>query len=62
MYVPPEIGLKLIKEIAHRQPEELFLNPGSEGDELVQLAKDYLLNPIQACSIVNIGEQPSDYK
>jgi uncharacterized protein len=58
LYVPPSVGLGMIAEIAAKKPAELFLNPGSESDALVEAAKAHGLNPIQACSIVNIGLRP----
>jgi len=58
LYVPPHIGLSMIDEIAAKSPKELFLNPGSESKALVEAAKARGLNPIQACSIVNIGLRP----
>jgi len=60
-YVPPEIGIDLIKAWAER-PEsteaELWLNPGADDEQLVSLAKSLGLAPIQACSIVDIGGSP----
>jgi len=58
MYVPPEVGLTLLEAIKRAAPSELFLNPGSESDELVTRAEALGLDPIQACSIVDIGERP----
>ena len=60
MYVPPEIGLKIIRDVAKKKPKEFFLNPGAESEELIGKAKELGLNPIQACSIIAIGESPSD--
>jgi len=58
LYVPPEIGMTLLDEIAAKNPAEFFLNPGSESEELVAAAEARGLHPIQACSIVNIGLRP----
>ena len=58
MYVPPAIGITLLDAIKAKAPGELFLNPGSESDELVERATALGLDPIQACSIVDIGERP----
>ena len=58
LYVPPAVGLAMIEEIAAKNPGELFLNPGSESEALVEAARAHGLNPIQACSIVNIGLRP----
>ena len=59
MYVPPAIGVTLLDAIKAAAPaSELFLNPGSESDELIARAEALGLQPIQACSIVDIGERP----
>jgi predicted CoA-binding protein len=60
MYVPPAVGMKLIDEIAAKGCDELFLNPGSESDELFEAALARGLNPIIACSIVDVGVSPHD--
>jgi predicted CoA-binding protein len=61
VYLPPAIGLQSLPEIAARGCKELWLNPGSESDELVAAAEKLGLNVIQACSIVAIGESPHRY-
>jgi predicted CoA-binding protein len=58
MYVPPSIGITLLEAIKAKGSTELFLNPGSESDELVERATTLGLDPIQACSIIDIGERP----
>jgi predicted CoA-binding protein len=58
MYVPPEVGITLLDGIRDKRIPELFLNPGSESDELIEKAERMGLSPIQACSIVDIGERP----
>jgi predicted CoA-binding protein len=60
VYLPPAVGLKSLPEIAARKPAELWLNPGSESDELVEAAEKLGLNVIQACSIVAVGMSPHD--
>jgi uncharacterized protein len=61
MYVPSEIGLKIVADIAKKKPKELFFNPGSESEELIAKAQELGLDPIQACSIIDIGEQPVNF-
>jgi predicted CoA-binding protein len=60
VYLPPAIGLKTLPEIVSREPGELWLNPGSESDELVEAAEKQGLNVVQACSIVAVGMSPHD--
>ena len=55
VYLPPAIGLKTLPEIVARGASEVWLNPGSESDELVAAAEAQGLNVIQACSIVAAG-------
>lgn len=61
IYVPPEVGLTLVASLAELRPRELFLNPGSESDELVAALQRAGLDPIIACSIVDIGESPAQF-
>jgi len=58
MYVPPEIGEQVIGEIAQKGIAEVWLNPGAESDELIARARALKIQPIVACSIVAIGENP----
>ncbi len=60
LYVPPSVGLSLIEAIASKGCEELWLNPGSESDELAAKARELGLEPIIACSIVDVGVSPHD--
>ena len=57
-YVPPEIGEALLEEMARKKIPEVWLNPGSESDELIARARALSIQPIVACSIVAIGENP----
>jgi predicted CoA-binding protein len=60
VYLPPPVGMALLPEIAARGCDELWLNPGSDSDELVAAAREKGLNVIQACSIVDVGVSPHD--
>jgi hypothetical protein len=57
-YLPPEIGLQVIDEVARKGIPEVWLNPGAESDALIDRAKSLHIQPIVACSIVAIGENP----
>lgn len=61
LYLPPAVGVKVLADIAAAGAEEFFVNPGSESDELVSEAKRLGLDPILACSIVDIGTSPSAF-
>jgi uncharacterized protein len=57
-YVPPEIGEKVMKDVAKKNIPEVWLNPGAESERLVTLARSLKVEPILACSIIGIGENP----
>ncbi len=61
MYVPARHGIRMLEAIAAKKPAEFFLNPGSEGDALLERARELGLNPVLACSVVNIGLRPDMY-
>jgi hypothetical protein len=58
LYVPPDVGLSLIDEIAACRPKEVWLNPGADSPELISRARELGLNVVTACSIIGIGETP----
>lgn len=60
MYVPPAVGLAMLPQIAAKGCDELWLNPGSESDELVAAARALGLSPVVGCSIVSLGISPHD--
>lgn len=57
-YVPPDVGKKVMPEVARKKIPEVWLNPGAESEELIQLARSLEIEPIVACSIIAIGENP----
>ena len=56
IYVPPDVGLQVIDEVAQKGISEVWLNPGAESPVLVTRAHALGLDPIEACSIVGIGK------
>jgi len=59
VYLPPPVLLKVLPEIARKGCDELWLNPGTESDEVLAEAERLGLNVIQACSIVGVGMSPA---
>ena len=57
-YVPPKVGELVMPDVAKKQIPEVWLNPGSESDALIRLARSLDVEPIIACSIIGIGEDP----
>ena len=60
VYLPPPVLLKVLPAIAAKGCDELWLNPGTESDEVLAEAERLGLNIIQACSIVGIGVSPEE--
>jgi len=61
LYVPPAVGIQMLPAIAAKQPREVWLNPGSESDELLDAAADLHLRTVVACSIVALGRRPAEF-
>jgi len=61
VYLPPSVGLGILNEVAAKGCDELWLNPGSDSPEIVRRARELGLEPIQACSIIDLGASPHDF-
>lgn len=61
LYLPPPLGVKLLPSIAAVRPTEFFVNPAAESEELLAEAERLGLEPILACSIVDLGETPDAF-
>ena len=61
MYVPPRTGVRVLDDLAKKGIHEVWLNPGADGSEVVTRAQELGLQTRQLCSILAIGESPSDY-
>lgn len=59
VYVPPQVLLTLLPEIAAKGCDELWLNPGAESPQVLEEAERLGLSAIQACSIVGVGVSPA---
>jgi predicted CoA-binding protein len=57
-YVPPTVGERVIEDVARKGIAEVWLNPGAESDALIARARALNIQPIVACSIVAIGQNP----
>ena len=58
IYVPPDVGERVIEEIARKQIPEVWLNPGAESEALIARARALQIQPIVACSVIAIGQNP----
>ena len=60
-YVPAHIGEQVLDEVAKKGIPEVWINPGAESPSLIARARALGIQPIQACSIIAIGESPGRY-
>lgn len=58
VYVRPAVLLKLLPEIAAKGCRELWLNPGTSSDSVLQEVERLGLNAVEGCSIIAIGQSP----
>lgn len=58
VYVRPKVVFQLLPEIAAKGCDELWLNPGTESEEVLAEAARLKLNVVQACSIIGVGVSP----
>ncbi len=61
LYVPPSVGVGVLPAIAAAAPVEFFVNPGAESEALLARARALGLDPILACSIVDLGVSPAQF-
>ena len=61
VYLPPAVVMQLLPDIAAKQPREVWLNPGSESDDLLDAAADLHLRTVVGCSIVALGRSPAEF-
>jgi predicted CoA-binding protein len=61
VYVPPQVGMTLLDEIAEAKAGEVYFNPGSKTPELLRQARARGINAIADCSIVALGLSPSQF-
>ena len=59
VYVPPPVLLKLLPDIAAKGCDELWLNPGTDSDEVLAEVERLGIEYIRACSIVGVGVSPA---
>lgn len=60
-YVPPSVGVKILDDVVKKGVSEVWLNPGADGPEVVERARQLGLKTVVACSIVGVGSSPAAY-
>ena len=61
VYVPAQVGVKVMEELAEKRIQQVWLNPGADDPDVVSRARELGLRAIQECSIIAIGESPGRY-
>ena len=61
VYVQPDVGVRVMDELARKGIREVWLNPGADDDSVIERARALDLQPIVACSILAIGQNPYDF-
>lgn len=61
VYLPPPVTLEVLPEIATADPDEVWLNPGSADEAVVERARELGLPVVEGCSIVDLGLSPSQF-
>ena len=55
LYINPQLQKSYYAYILSLKPNRLIFNPGTENEELFDLAKANNINPIEACTLVLLG-------
>ena len=58
LYLPPEIGIKVIDEIIKKEIPKVYLNPGTESKEIIKKLKKNKIKTLLECSIRAIDVNP----
>ena len=61
LYVQPEVGERVMEQLAQKRIPEVWLNPGADTPAVLRRARELGVRIIQACSILGIGESPGRY-
>ena len=60
-YVTPDVGVRVMPDIAKKGIPSVWLNPGADGEAVIERARALGVRAIVACSIIGVGESPSDF-
>lgn len=60
VYVGPERLLQILPDISARGCDELWLNPGTVSEDVLEKAKELGIKTAQLCSIIAVGSSPGE--
>lgn len=55
LYVPSDVGARVMDDIAQLAIPEVWINPGAEGPAVLARAEALGIVPIVACSLIGLG-------
>ena len=61
VYLPPPTTRRLLDEIAAKGAGDVWFNPGSANDEILEEARAAGISARNGCSITYIGKSPAQY-
>jgi len=55
LYVNPDIGLTLVDQIVALNPQQVWLNPGADGEPIASVLRQHGLKVVEACTLVALS-------
>jgi predicted CoA-binding protein len=60
VYLPPNLVVGVLNELAAKGIRKAWLNPGTESDAAIERAEELGIEAVVACSIVAVGVDPHE--
>jgi hypothetical protein len=60
IYLPPEVGIQILPDLARKNVREVLINPGAESPALLARGRELKLPLVTGCSILAIGLNPHE--
>jgi predicted CoA-binding protein len=58
IYLPPDVCLQVLPELAQKVAREVWFNPGADRADVLAKARALGMHVVTSCSIVDIGASP----
>lgn len=60
IYLPESVALHVLPELARKQIDQVWFNPGADAPAVLAEARRLGLNVVTGCSIIAVGSMPDD--